>query len=128
MANLKKLHPAQGQAILGIILILSILLIIGIWTAIYLDARDKREAAVSAALTNMDNISRTYEREIFVVLRVFDQIAKLVKFEFESRNGAIDLRRLIDQTVVKSNDVIVIAVVDRNGEIIADTLDRKSVV
>ena len=122
MANFKKLHPAQGQAILGIILILSILLIIGIWTAIYLDARDKREAAVSAALTNMDNISRTYEREIFVVLRVFDQITKLVKFEFESRNGAIDLRRLIDQTVVKSNDVIVIAVVDRNGEIIADTL------
>lgn len=102
-------------------ILLSIVLIAGIWTAITVSVSVKRTNALHAAAVNMENLSRAYERDIVLSLRSIDQVAKIVKAEYESTNGNFDLPTFLRRILVPANEILLIAIANEKGDVIASS-------
>ena len=110
------------SARIGIITVLaffSIILVGGIWTAIAISLKTKRDDAARAAIVNMENLGRAYERGTVLTLRSIDQVAKIIKAEFETTDGGIDLPVFLDRVLVQANEILLVSICNQQGTVIA---------
>lgn len=114
--------PKRFLARIGIVSVLGIFavfLIGGIWTAIAISIDKKRNEAIHAAIVDMDNLSRAYERETVLALRSVDQVAKLVKAEYEMNNGKFDLSVFLKRALLPANEIFLVSICDEYGHVVA---------
>ena len=105
--------------ILSVLLFFGIALIGGIWIAIAISLENKRDEVVRSAIVDIENLTRVYERGTVLALRSVDQIAKLVKAEYEIRDGAFDLPAFVNRALVQANEIFLVAIADESGKVIA---------
>lgn len=106
-------------SIVSVLGIFAVFLIGGIWIAIAISLEKKREEAIHAATVNMDNLSRVYERGTVLALRSIDQVAKLVKAEYELNDGMFDLPAFLSHALVQANEIFLVTICDEFGHVIA---------
>ena len=105
--------------IVSVLGIFAVFLIGGIWTAIAISFDKKRDEAVHAAIVDVDNLSRVYERGTLLALRSIDQVAKLVKAEYEASDGKFDLPKFLDHALVAANEIFLVSICDESGRVVA---------
>ncbi len=97
----------------------AIFLIGGIWIAIAISVNAKRDEVVRAAIGDMENLSRVYERGTVLALRSIDQVAKLVKTEYELNDGKFDLPSFLNHALVPANEIFLVTICDQHGGVVA---------
>ena len=120
--DFKHNFPKAFFARIGIVSVLgifAIFLIGGIWAAIAITVDKKRDEVIHAATVDMDNLSRVYERGTVLALRSIDQVAKLVKAEYETSDGKFDLQTFLNHALVHANEIFLVTICDEYGHIIA---------
>ena len=118
LVRLRNLFGAR-VGIVTVIALFSIALIGAIWIAIAVAVKVKRNDAVHAVIVNMENLSRAYERDTLLSLRSIDQIAKIVKAEYESTKGNVDLPSFLSRVLVPANEVLLVAIANEKGDVVA---------
>ena len=116
--NLRNMLSAR-IGIVTVLVFFSIVLICGIWIAIGITLKTKRDEAVHAAVVNMETLSQAFERGTVITMRSIDQVAKLVKAEHESVGGHIDLPDFLKRVLVEANEILLVAITDEKGAVVA---------
>ena len=105
--------------IVSVIGFFAIVLLGGIWIAIAISLHNKRDEVVHNAIVDMENLSRVYERGTVLALRSIDQVAKLVKAEYEINDGKFDLPTFANRALVQVNEIFLVSLVNEYGELTA---------
>ena len=97
----------------------AVFLLGGIWIALAVSLHAKRDETIHTAIVDIDNLSRVYERGTVLALRSIDQVAKLVKAEYEISNGKLDLVRFLNHALVPANEIFLVTICDEFGRVIS---------
>ena len=105
---------------------ITVLLLAVIWSATFNLIKVERSNATSASAATTLQVVNTYEAQAVRALSQIDQTLKLIKFEYESKGAGTNaanaaLSELKDRTMLPSDLLFVINIINRDGKIVAST-------
>jgi diguanylate cyclase (GGDEF)-like protein len=105
---------------------IAVLLLAVIWSATFNLIRVERNNATRASVATALEVVNTYEAQTVRALSQIDQTLKLVKFEYETRGSGPNaaetaLSELKSRTMLPSDLLFVISIMNRDGKIVAST-------
>jgi hypothetical protein len=96
-----------------------LLLIIGVWTATWLQLRATEGSMIGATTRQTESLAEEFEQYTRRGIKDIDLMTLLVKHEFE-QHDSIDLARLIrGGLLAEGHDLVVLSIADAEGKIIA---------
>jgi len=96
-----------------------LLLIAGVWAATWLQLQATERALIDAAAHTTENLAAEFGEYTQQAIQNVDQVARLVKYEFEQHNS-VDLSRLKhDGLLAEGRDLVVVSIADAEGNIIS---------
>lgn len=104
-----------------VILVACVAAIVGIWMAAGQRVALERREAVEAAMRSNANLAIAFEQQVSRTLKAAEQVAALVRDQYVREGDRIDLRKLVDQRVIRDAAFTIVSVVDQHGEVVAST-------
>ena len=92
-----------------------------VWSGLYFIVQGEREREIANAFKEAGNYARTFEEHMVQTLKGLDQIALFLKYQVENKSLQLDLQRLVNEGRFSGQPFIVLAVIDRNGEVVASS-------
>lgn len=109
------------ESLLALLIAFNFLLLVGLWVGINIYTKNESTAAIHAANSDMENLVRGYEQYILRTLHHDDEVVKFLKFQYESREGAIDLPDFVERGLLSSDVLTLASIINENGDLIATT-------
>lgn len=109
------------ESLLILLVAFNLLLLIGLWVGINIYTKNESAAAIRGANSDMENLVRGYEQYILRTLHHDDEMVKFLKYQYESRNGAIDLPDFVQRGLLSSDVLVLASIINENGDLIATT-------
>jgi diguanylate cyclase (GGDEF)-like protein/PAS domain S-box-containing protein len=94
-----------------------VLLIAGVWAAMWLEMRATESALIVAVTHDTENLAAEYEQYTRRAVKDADQTTLIIKHEFEHHHS-LDLSGLLRRGLIESTETELISVADANGNII----------
>lgn len=95
------------------------LLVAALWYVLVTRLTEENAIRVEAAVSVADKLVRAYEEHTARTIREIDQIAKLVKFEYQHHDADVDLQHVIDHALVQTDAVIMVTIANSKGDLVA---------
>ncbi|MFD0669647.1 diguanylate cyclase domain-containing protein [Ramlibacter sp. MAHUQ-53] len=99
----------------------SLVLLAGIWLTTLERIIVERDQAVASAQEANANLAIAFEQHTFRTLKAAEQVAAFVRERYLKEGKALDLRRLVDQQVIREGRFTVIHLVGADGHIISSS-------
>lgn len=103
------------------VILFGVIFICFIWTGLYFIIQGERQREIDNAFKETGNYARMFEEHTVRTIAGLDQIALLLKYQVEKEGLRIDLRRLINDERFSGQPFVVLAVLDKNGELVASS-------
>jgi diguanylate cyclase (GGDEF)-like protein len=105
---------------------ITVLLLAVVWGATFNLIKVERSNATRASAATTLEVVSTYEAQVVRALSQIDQTLKLVKFEYETKGSGANaantaLSELKSRTMLPSDLLFVISIINRDGKIVAST-------
>ncbi|HUO43752.1 MAG TPA: EAL domain-containing protein [Burkholderiales bacterium] len=110
--------------------LIAVALLTVIWSATFNLIQVERADAKHAAAKSSSELAETYEAQVVRALREIDQTLRFIKYDYELEKGRSVLSDLKKKNLLLPDLLFVIAIADRNGDIVASTrpFEAKNVV
>lgn len=118
----RRIAARGGSTVLVLLSLFTLLVLVGLWTTTFWYIQKSQQNAIGSAVTDMDNLVRTYEESTLRAIRHFDQVAKFIKFEAENHPALVDLKSVVDKGLIGFDAVILVSVVNENGDFVTTTI------
>jgi len=121
MTNFRKFLQAlikQRSLLLGAILIGLV------WTTLFFFLKNEHDSAERAAIQNSTNLAGAFEEHLSRSLSEIDRSLKIIRTLYAREPGKFDLANWLKSNRVLSADILQITIVDRGGNVKADSLWR----
>lgn len=86
----------------------------------------ERDQAVAAAMKSNSNLAIAFEQQVFRTLKAAEQVAVFVRDRYLQQGPAVDLRKLIDQQLIRDSLFSIVSVVSEDGSILSSTSRQAS--
>lgn len=111
---------------------LAIVLICGaaiavIWLATLQRIAFERGQAVEAALQSNSNLSIAFEQQVFRTLKAAEQVAAFVREHYLQTGPGIDLRKWVEDAVIREKMFTIISVVNAAGDVVVSSQEAVGV-
>ena len=92
-----------------------------IWSGLYFIVQGERQREIDNAFKETGNYARMFAEHTVRTIAGLDQIALLLKYQAEKEGLQIELRRLINDERFSGQPFVALAVLDKNGELVASS-------
>lgn len=99
----------------------SLLLLAGIWLVTLERIVVERDQAVASAKEANANLAIAFEQHTFRTLQAAEQVAVFVRERYLVDGASLDLRRLVQQRVIREGRFTIISVVDAAGNVVSSS-------
>ncbi|MBW7902124.1 MAG: diguanylate cyclase [Rhodocyclaceae bacterium] len=93
----------------------------GIWLVTLQRIAFEREQAVAAAMKSNAHLAIAFEQQVSRTLKAAEQVAAFVREQYLRQGPGIDLRRWVEQRVIREAMFTIVSVVDETGEIVGSS-------
>ena len=116
-------HGRTGARLNLVIALVCALAIAVIWLGTAHRIALEREQAQAAAMKSNANLAVAFEQQIFRTLKAAEQVAAFVRDQYLLHGTTIDLRRWVQQQLIRDALFTIVNVADASGNIVASSSD-----
>lgn len=99
-----------------------LLLVFTIWSRVFMEVREDRRQAITAAVERNSNLVASLEQHAVRTIRNADAVLQLVKWEYEQKGKNIHFSELLSRGVIDIKYFSGVAVLDENGDILVSNM------
>ena len=105
----------------ALVILFGVSFICFIWTGLYFIVQGERQRELDNAFKEAGNYARMFEEHTVRTINGLDQVALFLKYQVEKEGVHIDLRRFINEERFSGQPFVALAVLDKNGELVASS-------
>ena len=109
------------------IVLFGLVLLAAIWSMILAQGRYEYDEAVAGEFTKIGNMAVAHEAHAIRLLEEADQLAQLIKAQYEQPGPQPDLKKWLATGIIKPNTFSYVGVTNDKGAVIAADLDYKPI-
>ena len=122
--NIVEVFAADSPALRNIgtgIVLFGMVLLCFIWIGLYYKIGSERQMELDNAAKETSNFARTFEEHTLRTIKSVDQTALFLKYLYEKEGQAIDIPQNIHEGRLANQPVVLMGVIDENGDLIASS-------
>lgn len=112
---------------LNLLIVLASVFIAIVWLITLQRIAFEREQALAAEMQANSSLAIAFEQQVFRALKAAEQVAAFVREQYRRQGKAIDLRRWVEQGVIREEMFTIVSVVDEQGDIVSSSQATGSV-
>lgn len=106
---------------LTLLVVLASLFIAAVWLITLQRIAFEREQALASAMKSNSSLAIAFEQQVFRTLKAAEQVAAFVREQYRQQGRNIDLRRWVEDGVVREAMFTIVSVVDEQGDIVSSS-------
>lgn len=110
-----------GKRLNLIVMLMCSLAILGIGVATFQRIDAERRHAIAAALVSNRNLAMAFSHQVSSTLKAAEQVAAFVREQYLQQGAGIDLRRWVEEGVLRETMFTIISVVNEAGDIVSSS-------
>ena len=100
------------------IILVCVVAIAAIWVGTLHRIANEREQAQAAAMKSNSNLAVAFEQQVFRTIKAAEQVAVFVRDQYLLRGSAVNLRRWVEQQLIREELFTIVNVLDEAGSIL----------
>ena len=120
-------HPRIATP-LNLLIVLASVFVAVVWLITLQRIAFEREQALTAEMKANSSLAIAFEQQVFRALKAAEQVAAFVREQYRRQGKAIDLRRWVEEGIIREEMFTIVSVVDEQGisSAVARTLARST--
>lgn len=106
---------------LNLLLVLASVFIAVVWLITLQRVAFEREQTLAAEMEANSSLAIAFEQQVFRALKAAEQVAAFVREQYRRQGDAIDLRRWVEEGVIREEMFTIVSVVDEQGDIVSSS-------
>ncbi len=106
---------------LNLLVVLASVFILVVWLITLQRIAFEREQALAAEMKANASLAIAFEQQVSRALKAAEQVAAFVREQYRLQGRAIDLRRWVEEGVIREEMFTIISVVDEHGDIVSSS-------
>ena len=112
---------------LNLLIVLASVFVAIVWLITLQRIAFEREQALAAEMQANSSLAIAFEQQVFRALKAAEQVAAFVREQYRRQVKAIDLRRWVEEGVIREEMFTIVSVVDEQGDIVSSSQATGSV-
>ncbi|TNF06532.1 MAG: diguanylate cyclase, partial [Pseudomonadales bacterium] len=106
---------------MNLLVVLASVFILVVWLITLQRIAFEREQALAAEMKANASLAIAFEQQVSRALKAAEQVAAFVREQYRLQGRAIDLRRWVEEGVIREEMFTIISVVDEHGDIVSSS-------
>ncbi|MGA4475577.1 diguanylate cyclase domain-containing protein [Ectopseudomonas chengduensis] len=106
---------------LNLLIVLASVFVAVVWLITLQRIAFEREQALAAEMEANSSLAIAFEQQVFRALKAAEQVAAFVREQYRRQGKAIDLRRWVEEGVIREEMFTIVSVVDEQGDIVSSS-------
>ncbi|MDN5517161.1 MAG: diguanylate cyclase [Pseudomonas sp.] len=106
---------------MNLLLVLASVFIAVVWLITLQRVAFEREQTLAAEMEANSSLAIAFEQQVFRALKAAEQVAAFVREQYRRQGDAIDLRRWVEEGVIREEMFTIVSVVDEQGDIVSSS-------
>ncbi|AVO51570.1 sensor domain-containing diguanylate cyclase [Ectopseudomonas mendocina] len=112
---------------LNLLIVLASVFVAVVWLITLQRIAFEREQTLASEMESNSSLAIAFEQQVFRTLKAAEQVAAFVREQYRQQGRAIDLRRWVEEGVIREEMFTIVSVVDEHGDIVSSSQNTGAV-